>query len=478
MTGDGRPDHLGFMKCPGCIPQATWEVIPPEAQAVLAAVIAALEVQIADLKTSLKQDSSNSSRPPSSDFPGRKPAPPRRPSGRKRGGQPGHRRNDRIRLEPDVVVDVKPDHCRRCDQPLQGDDPEPIVRQVFDVPEVKPIVVEYRLHRLICPRCGESTCGVAPGEAEVGYGARAQAVCAVLAGDGRLSKRRIARVMGDLFGLPISPASVCDLERRTAEALEPIHGEVLKEVRRRPANVDETSWRQERRGGWLWTAVTARMAVFWIALSRGRAVLDELMGKSPPKPMTTDRYAAYAHLPPEKRQVCWAHLRRDYQAMIDRDDVGSPIAADLLINAAVLFDAWSKVRSGEISRARFAAATLPWLRDEVRTLLQQGSECDSPKTAATCREILKIEPALWTFATTEGVEPTNNEAERALRHAVCWRKTSFGTDSAKGSRFVERMLTTIESCRRQDRDLLHFLVQAVEAHRSGDTPPSLLPTGA
>ena len=463
---------------PGCIPQATWEVIPAEAQAVLTAVVATFEARIVELESRLKQDSSNSSRPPSSDPPGRRPYPPRKPSGRKRGGQPGHRRNDRIRLEPDVVVDVKPDNCRRCDEPLLGDDPEPLVRQVFEVPEVKPIVVEYRLHRLICPRCGESTCGVAPDEADLGYGPRAQAVCAVLAGDGRLSKRRIARVMADLFGLPISPASVCDLERRTAEALGPIHGEALKQIRNHPANVDETSWRQERRGGWLWTAVAAGLGVFLIAASRGRAVFDELMGKSPPEPVTTDRYAGYAHLPPEKRQVCWAHLRRDFQAMIDRDDGGKAIGEDLSINADVLFDAWSKVRSGEHGRPTFAAETLPWLRVEVRTLLERGSECGSPKTAATCREIIKIEPALWTFAKVEGVEPTNNAAERALRHAVCWRKTSFGTDSATGSRFVERMLTTIESCRRQDRDLLAFLVEAVEAHRSGSTPPSLIPTRA
>ena len=466
------------MTHPECIPQATWDVIPTEAQVVLAAVVAAFEARIVELESRLNQDSSNSSRPPSSDPPGRRPYPPRKPSGRKRGGQPGHRRNDRIRLEPDVVVDVKPDKCRRCDEPLQGDDPEPIVRQVFDVPEVKPRVVEYRLHRLICPRCGESTRGVAPDEAEVGFGPRTQAVCAVLAGDGRLSKRRIARVMGDLFGLPISPGSVCKLERRTAEALEPIHDEVLKRIRSHAANVDETSWRQERRGGWLWTAVAAGLGVFLIAASRSRDVFEKLMGKSPPEPVTTDRYSAYAHLPPENRQACWAHLRRDFQAMIDRGGAGSPIGSDLLLHADVLFEAWPRVRSGEVARATFATKTLPWLRVEVRTLLEQGSRCGSPKTSATCREILKIEPALWTFTRVEGVEPTNNEAERALRHAVCWRKTSFGTDSAKGSRFVERMLTTIESCRRQDRNLLDFLVEAVRAHRSGATPPSLIPDRA
>jgi transposase len=177
-----------------------------------------------------------------------KPAPPRTPSGRKRGGQPGHRRNDRIRLDPDEVVDVKPDRCRRCGEALEGDDPEPLVRQVFEIPEVEPYVIEHRLHRLACPRCGEATCGVASDEAAVGYGPRAQAVCAVLAGDGRLSKRRVARAMGDLFGLPISPASVCELERRTAEALAPIHAEVLGRVRKLPADVDETSWPQGRRG--------------------------------------------------------------------------------------------------------------------------------------------------------------------------------------------------------------------------------------
>ena len=125
------------MTHPGCIPQATWEVIPPEAQAVLAGVVATFEARIVELESRLDQNSSNSSRPPSSDPPGRRPYRPRQPSGRKRGGQPGHRRNDRIRLEPDVVVEVKPENCRRCDQPLQGDAPKPLVRQAFDVPEVR-----------------------------------------------------------------------------------------------------------------------------------------------------------------------------------------------------------------------------------------------------------------------------------------------------------------------------------------------------
>jgi transposase len=460
------------------IPQATWDVIPPEAQAVLAAVIAAFQAQIAELESRLKQDSSNSSRPPSSDPPHSKPAPPRKSSGRKRGGQPGHRRNDRIRLEPDEVVDAKPDRCRRRGETLAGDDPEPIVRQVFEVPVARPRVVEHRGHRLTCPRCGASTCGVLPPEVELGYGPRTQAVCGALTVGGRMSKRAVSRTMGDLFGLPIGPAAVCRLERRTADALAPIHAEALEHIRNLPANVDETGWREGRRRAWLWAAVANGLGVFRVAASRGRDAFAELMGRSPPSVATSDRYSAYSHLPAEKRQVCWAHLRRDFQAMIDRDDAGRAIGEELLMHSDVMFDAWSKVRAGAISRRAFATGTLPWLRREVRTLLEGGAKCGSRKTAATCREVLKVEASLWTFARVEGVEPTNNAAERALRHAVCWRKTSFGTDSAAGSRFVERMLTTIESCRRQSRDLLDFLVEAVAAHRSGGTPPSLIPAGA
>ena len=462
------------MERPESIPQVTWDLIPPEAQAVVAVVIAAFEARIADLEARLAQNSANSSRPPSSDPPHLKPGPPRRPSAKRRGGQKGHRRHERVRLEPDQVVDARPESCRGCGETLGGDDPEPVVRQLMEIPAVRPHVTEYRTHRLICPRCGASTSGVTPPDARVGFGPRAQAVAALLVGAGRLSKRAVARTMLDLFGLPISPAAVCDLGRRTAGALATIHAEALDRVRTLPANVDETGWREGRRRAWLWAAVTRSLGVFRIADGRGRDDFAELMGRSPPAVVTSDRFSAYAHLPADRRQVCWAHLRRDFQAMIDRKDAGAAFGEDLLLNSDLLFAAWSEVRAGTRTRRGFATRTLPWLRREVRSTLETGAACGSRRTAATCREILKVEASLWTFAAAEGVEPTNNAAERALRHAVCWRKTSFGTDSPTGSRLVERLLTTIESCRRQGRDLLQFLVQAVEAQRSKAQPPSLL----
>lgn len=185
----------------------------------------------------------------------------------------------------------------------------------------------------------------------------------------------------------------------------------------------------------------------------------------------------YDHLPGDRRQACWAHLRRDIQATIDRANGGSEIGADLLAHADILLDQWERLRDGTLARRGFRQTYLGWLRAEVRNLLASGAASPRPKTAATCREVLAVEASLWTFARVAGVEPTNNAAERAVRHAVCWRKTSYGTDSEAGSRFVERVLAVVASCRQQGRNVLDFLVEAVQAARTGATPPSLIPAG-
>jgi transposase len=380
-------------------------------------------------------------------------------------------------LPPDAVVELKPDACDRCDHPLAGDDPTPLVHQVIEVPPVRPHVTEYRRHRLACPRCGRVTCPALPAGTRGGYGPRVQAVCGLLAGAYRLGKRGVARLCGDLLGVPISPAAVCDLQRRTAAALEPVTAAAHAHLAGRPANVDETGWREGRTRGWLWVAVTASVTVFLVRLSRARKVLAELIGGEPGV-LTTDRYPAYGHLPPGRRQVCWAHLRRDFTAMIDRKNAGSAVGEDLLAHADLLLCHWKRVRDGTLSRAGFRRTYLGWIRAEVHSLLERGAGCPCATTAGVCRELLAVEPSLYTFAAAEGVEPTNNAAERALRHAVCWRKTSYGTDSAAGSRFVERVLTAVASCRQQGRDVLAFLTDAIQAARDGTTPPSLVPVHA
>jgi transposase len=302
-------------------------------------------------------------------------------------------------------------------------------------------------------------------------------VCALLSGAYRVGKRGVARLMGDLFGIPISPAAVCDLQHRTATALEPAVRCAHAHVAGRPANVDETGWREGAKRGWLWVAVTAGVTVFLVRPSRARAVLAELI-PGPPGVLTTDRYPAYDHLPVGRRQVCWAHLRRDFQAMIDRRNDVSGVGRQLLTHADILLGQWKRVRDGTLTRRGFRQAHLGWVRAEVRALLRRGAGGGCATTAGVCRELLAIEPALYTFALVEGVEPTNNAAERALRHAVCWRKMSFGTDSAGGSRFVERVLTVVATCRQRGRDALAFLVEAIRAVRVGLPSPPLVPSAA
>jgi transposase len=455
---------------PPPLPPDLFDSLPPVVQAYIRA-LEALTARVAELEAKLNQNSSNSSKPPSSDGPSVKPAPPKPPSGKKRGGQPGHRKHERVILPPDQVFDHKPTRCRRCATALAGDDPNPIVEQVLDLPVKLRHVVHHRRHTLTCPCCRTLTTAAPVPEAANGFGPKLTAVTAYLTGVGRLGKRTVRTFYADVCDIPVSLGSVSNLEATVSRALEPIHAEAHERTKALDANVDETSWPEGTSKAWLWVAVTGLLTVFLIRPNRNRAAFDDLVGPTPGV-LTTDRFPVYTHLG-RRRQVCWAHLRRDFQAMIDRTNAGSTIGEELLAHADILFAHWPKVRDGTRTRRWFRRTYAGWLRREVRLLLDRGRACACPKTAAVCRELLAVEASLWTFARVDGVEPTNNAAERAVRHAVCWRKTSFGTDSERGSRFVERMLTVVASCRQQGRGVLDFLMKAVAGQK-----PSLLPQGA
>ena len=460
------------MTRPSSIPIDLWDAIPASLRPAIAAIVVGLEARIAELEARLGQNSSNSSQPPSSDGPHVKPAPPKTPSGKRRGGQPGHPKHERVILPPDEIFDHKPTRCRLCATPLTGDDPDPIVDQVLDLPEKLRSVTHHRRHTLECPCCHAATTAEVVPEAASGFGPKLTAVVAYLTGVGRLGKRAVRTLFADVCDLPVSLGSVSKLEATVSRALEPIHTQAHEAAKGLDANVDETGWKQGKAKAWLWVAVTKVLSVFLIRPKRNRVSFDDLAG---PKPgvLTTDRFPVYTHLSGKRRQVCWAHLRRDFQAMIDRRNAGSQIGEELLAHAEILFVHWPKVRDATRTRQWFRRTHAGWLRREVRLLLERGVACGCAKTASVCREILAVEASLWTFAGRDGVEPTNNAAERAVRHAVCWRKTSYGTDSAGGSRFVERMMTVVASCRQQGRGILDFLVRAVAG-----TKPSLLPDGA
>ena len=332
-----------------------------------------VQAYIRYLEARLGQNSTNSSKPPSSDPPHAKPAPPKIPSGKRKGGQPGHPKRPRPELPPDTVIELRAETCGQCHHPLAGTDPEPLRHQVVEIPPVRPLVTEYRRHRLSCPRCSRVTCPALPADTRGGYGPRVQAVCAVLSGAYRVGKRGVARLCQDLFGVPISPAAVCGLQRKMAAALEPVVKEAHDSVAGKPANVDETGWREGRKRGWLWVARTARVTVFLIRPSRGRSVLRELIGGKPGV-LTTDRYSAYSHLPVYQRRVCWAHLRRDFQAMIDRRNDGAVVGEDLLVYADILLGQWKRVRDGTLTRRGFRQSYLGWLRTGMRDFFKRGIE--------------------------------------------------------------------------------------------------------
>jgi len=469
------------MNRPASIPQHIWDNLSDEAGAAIGAVIESLGNRIAELEARLNQNSTNSSKPPSSDPIGVKRRPPDPPSKKRRGGQKGHARRLRALVPPErvaSVTDCKPTECRRCGQILGGEDAEPRRHQVAELPPIEPVVHEYRLHRLCCPRCDAITCGVLPAGVPISaFGPRLHAALSVLSGAYRLSKRQVSQLCSDLLGLTISLGMIAKLERITADVLEQPVAELAEAVKgAEAANIDETGWREAHLKAWLWVVVTTAGVVFRIVRSRAGAVARDLLGEEPKPIIISDRFPGYEWITLKSRQVCWAHLRRDMQAMIDRDNDGAEVGRQLLWQSNKLFESWHKVRDGTIRRSTFLQ-TVAWLRPMVRSSLERGAVRACPKTATTCGELLRLWDCLWTFTRVEGVEPTNNAAERALRHAVIWRRISGGTDSEAGSRFVERMLTAVATCRQRGVPVLRYLSECHQARLEGRPIPSLIPAG-
>jgi transposase len=257
-------------------------------------------------------------------------------------------------------------------------------------------------------------------------------------------------------------------------ALATAHAEAIQAVRSAAVkNVDETSWRKAGKRCWLWAAATATVAAFVIHARRSAAGLTNLLGDLITGIIVSDRWSVYHQVAVDRWQICWAHLKRDFQAMVDRDNGGSTIGEQLLLLTDVLFGWWHRVRDGMLTRRTFRRY-VAGLREDVLAVLEQGCACRCAKTAATCREVLAVEEALWTFVRVEGVEPTNNHIELALRLAVLWRKKSFGSQSDAGCRFVERLLTVVQTRRLQGRTVLGYLYEALLAHRAGLPAPTLL----
>lgn len=443
---------------------------------------AALHQRVSALEAQLNQHSQNSSKPPSSDPPSAPPRPARTPRGRKAGAQVGHppqHRPDPLPEQITAVEDHYPHTCPHCHDsvPLL---PHavclPLTQYVWDIPLISPSITAHHYHTVCCPTCGDlvtapRTPEVAPGA----FGSRVAAAVAILHGDYHLSHRAVERLLLDFFGLPISLGSVVSLQAVSSNALAPIYAEVQTAVQQTAyCNIDETSWKEAGKRRWLWTMVTAVATLFVVLTSRNGPGLRHLLGTNYAGIVGSDRHRPYLALPPERHQLCWSHLLRNFQALVDRGGSVAMWGADLLALSRVMFRLWHLFREGTIERVTLQAAMAP-LQAAFHALLVAGSQrAGAPE--GMCWELLTHEAALWTFVREEHVEPTNNVAEQALRPAVLWRKGCFGAHSAEGNRFVERMLTVSATCRKQNRHLLTFVTEAIDAYWAGQPAPNLLPT--
>lgn len=435
------------------------------------------------LKERLGLNSNNSSKPPSSDAPGT-PRQPKKPTGRRPGGQPGHKKHERKLLPPEQVrhfVELVPKQCKGCGRRLMGRDGKPHLHQVVEVPPLSAIVTEYRSHALECSGCGTVTREEVPAHASSAFGDRLGALASLLVGKYRLSKRLVKDALSDMLGVQLSVGSVVNLEGDMAEALAKAvleAGEYVRAADR--AHADETGWvegRQEGRGkrAWLWMVATALVAVFHIDKSRGGKVARALLGEDFAGLLVSDRWSGYEWYDAGLRQVCWAHLTRDFQGFIDRGGKGGQLGEELMHQRNRFFTWYHQVREGSLPREDFEKR-MPEVEHEVGQLLRRAAVCAEKKTAGMAREMLRWEKCLWTFVDVPDLEPTNNFGERCLRHAVMYRKTSFGTQGPGGSRFVERILTVVTTLKLQRRGVLEFLTDTLKAHRRGHSTPSLLPT--
>jgi len=442
-------------------------------------LVQALLQRLVAVEARLNQTSRNSSKPPSSDPPSVKPRPAQEPSGRQSGGQPGHEGHGR-KLKPasevDQIIEVRPESCGQCGTVLLGEDPEPERHQVTELPRITPIVTEYRRHCLWCVACGARTQAAWPATMPPGsFGPRVQATVGYLTGRIGASQREVQEILATLCQTDVSVGSIGTAAQAVSAALATPVAEAATYVQRQPVrNADETSWREKTKRVWLWISVTPLVTIFRLLKTRGAAGAKELLGEEVWGSIGTDRYAGYHWLDPRQRQLCWAHLKREFIAWSERAGETARIGRALLAVEHQLFGLWYRVREGTLPWADFQVAMLP-LMARVTTLLQEGVAGADAKTQGTCRNLLKLEPALWTFVWESEVEPTNNRAERPLRRAVLWRRRSFGTQSAAGSQFVERILTAMTTLRQQKRDVLDYLTSACAAAICKDPAPSLLP---
>lgn len=434
-----------------------------------------LKERIEVLEAKLRQNSSNSSRPPSTDgF--QKPRPWRKTkSNGKPGGQPGHEKKERPRLEPTEVHEVVPETCAHCGEGLTGKDPQPQCHQWMEIPEIRPTVIEYRLHSLECPRCGKTTKTEPPVEHQASYGPKVHAFIGQAISVFRFSRRKLSQILREWLGLPIATGTICKMQKVITAAVGPAMREIEDSISNsgKPVNVDETSFRLKDGRGWLWHAGNQEASLFQFDNHRNSEAAETVLGDHNGI-IITDRYSAYSSWEGDKRQFCWSHLLRDFEAVRQDGNETSSIGKILVDLGIRILKQWAKVRDGTMTRIEFQTRYLPRIRSEVRMWLEKGLTYHPMRIGVLAKQLLDDWKSLWLFAEVEGVEPTNNEAERQLRELVIYRKISLGVKSDYGAQFLGAMHSVVSTCAKQGKKVLDFLSDTIRAFLNKTPSPKLL----
>ena len=423
--------------------------------------------RIEDLEEQLRCNSQNSSQPPSQDKPSNKKEKKKFISDRKKGGQKGH-----IGKTRGLLPSEKIDNFVTCKAPTKcgcGGEVKIWKRirrhQVYDIPEIKFTVTEYQIEEGKCPICGKYHRGELPSNVGIsGFGVKVHTTLALLTSVYRLSKRQALKLLQELYQLPISLGSVSNAEFRVSKALKPAYEEVQRQVQLAAvSHVDETSYKECNKSGWAWILATKQATFFKIDPSRGKKVAYSLLSSMMLKQViVSDRYGAYNFLPPMKHQVCWAHLKRDLTKISERSGIAGIIGCKLLRTYNKLFFTWKTAPPNAWDIDKKYRKRMNYLRRKFLKHLQDGAMCEHKRTAGTCQNLLDQGPSLWLFFSNEEVPPTNNLAERQLRSLVIARKLSFGTQSSRGSRFIERVFSIAMTCRQQNINVLQLMIRAFE----------------
>ena len=428
-------------------------------------------------------NSTNSSKPPSTDGP-QVERNKREPSGRKPGGQPGHTGKTRELLpveQMDSVHELYPDNCEKCDLPLDRsinkEPSEPLRHQVFEIPEIKPFKTEYRSHVLKCA-CGHCTRATLPHEAaHSSFGPRVHAAVSYLNSCHFGTRRGLCEIMAILFGIDISLGALCDAIGRVCDAAQTPVTEIKQTLpEAKHLNIDETTWKSKGSRRTLWVFVSPLVVYFCIGATRGAAVLCSVLGAAFAGIITSDDHSAYkSYHKNGLRQLCWAHIIRKFLALADVR--GSPDACSfanhMLSEIEKLFTRWRAFVDGVLTREELKRTTA-LIRGRMKRLCLHYKSSQDAAVSSRAQRTLDNWNHLFTFIFHAGVEPTNNIAERALRSAVQWRKICFGSQSAEGERFTERILTITRTCRLQGKNPFHFLCQLMEATFKRQPIPSLV----